>query len=87
MLLSAVDRRSDLSKSHDLPTTLGDDEIHEILRTFQTPLQANGALVEIPVHASNRSRQVLLLQRLRVELNGHLPFHSANELHLRNAGN
>src|SRR5258705_10138069 len=96
-----MDRSGAQARSNDLPATLSDDEIHEILRTFKTPLQANGTLVEIPVHASNRSRQVLRLQRLhdltdpnprglqrlRVELNGHLAFDSADKLYLRNAGN
>ena len=63
-LLGAVDRVGDLAEPHELPVPLGDDEIHELLRPFEAALQTDGALVEVAVHAADRRREVLRLQRL-----------------------
>jgi hypothetical protein len=45
-----LDRR-DLSEPNDLPVAVGDDEVLEFSRVFQTAVEANRALVESAVHA------------------------------------
>ncbi len=83
-----------------MPVAIGDDQVLELGRILETPAQANRALVEDAVHATDRSREVLQLKRLhhlgdadvrrlelvRVDFDRQLALDLAEDLHVSHAG-
>src|SRR5437867_2810086 len=51
-------------RTKGLPVAIGNDEVAALRRSLETTVQPDGALVERAVHAPDRRRQVLRLQRL-----------------------
>ena len=86
----------DLAETNELTVAVGHDEIVELRGILQATAKANRALVECAVHASDRGREVLRLQRLhdlrnadirglkpvRIDLDRQLAFHLAEDLYV-----
>ena len=98
-LLGRVLDRRHLAETRDHAVAVRDDEVVELRRVLETAAQANRALVERTVHPANRRREVLRLQRaddlcdadvrrlqlVRIDLDGQLALHLAEDLHVGHA--